>query len=75
MGVSYADLPRILAENKLLPADSAGHIRSPRWVPKGAEGAAYLAAWRAYCIATPKAQWPQFLREDIALMGSGRVRK
>ena len=54
----------IKERNAKLPRTEGTTIISPKY----AQNAGYLAAWRIYCKATPKEQWPAWLVEDVAVM-------
>lgn len=65
MSGSAESLPRYKAENAALPQNSDQQIVSPRYVPANSS---YLDNWRRWCMETPKAKWPEWLKRDIAEM-------
>ena len=58
-------LYEIQALHRRLPLNEHGHVVSPRYVRPGSP---YLAAWRQWCKANPKQDWPKWLADDLKLM-------
>ena len=59
------DLERVRLENRGLPTDEHGAIRSPRYLRPGES---YAEKWREWLRLHPPKERPEWLRKDLIVM-------